>query len=188
MTNPRQALLENFCTLGYGDANNKEHSEGKLSMTAAKGVKTAARTTAKSTGKATGKTTTPTKSKPVPAVKAAPETAEISKSSPAVAPTVVPQAKAVVLGPVMRKKELIDRVVERSGIKKKDAKPVVEAMLGVLGEALAEKRELALQPLGKIKIKRERELPNGRMLVTRIRQSSGPATVPEPKPLADADE
>jgi nucleoid DNA-binding protein len=77
----------------------------------------------------------------------------------------------VVSGPVMRKKELIDLVVERSGIKKKDAKPVVEATLAILGEALAETRELNLQPLGKVKVRREKLMPNGRVLVTKIRQS-----------------
>jgi|TARA_B110000908_G_scaffold165885_1_gene216052 DNA-binding protein HU-alpha len=71
----------------------------------------------------------------------------------------------------MRKKELIDLVVERSGIKKKDAKPVVEATLAILGEALAETRELNLQPLGKVKVRREKLMPNGRILVTKIRQS-----------------
>ncbi|MCO4839879.1 MAG: HU family DNA-binding protein [Rhodobacteraceae bacterium] len=73
----------------------------------------------------------------------------------------------------MRKKELIDLVVERSGLKKKDAKPIVEATLAILGEALAEARELNLQPLGKVKVRREKLMPNGRVLVTKIRQSMG---------------
>ena len=72
----------------------------------------------------------------------------------------------------MRKKELIDLVVERSGMKKKDAKPIVEATLAILGEALAEARELNLQPLGKVKVRREKLMPNGRVLVTKIRQSN----------------
>ncbi|MBR9765434.1 MAG: HU family DNA-binding protein [Rhodobacteraceae bacterium] len=74
----------------------------------------------------------------------------------------------------LKKKELIERVVERSGVKKKDAKPVVEAMLTVLGEALGEGRELSLQPLGKLRVTRAKDLPNGKLMVTRIRQS-GPA-------------
>ena len=44
----------------------------------------------------------------------------------------------------MRKKELIDLVVERSGLKKKDAKPIIEATLAILGGALADTRELDL--------------------------------------------
>ncbi|SNY54072.1 DNA-binding protein [Pseudooceanicola antarcticus] len=74
----------------------------------------------------------------------------------------------------LRKKELIDRVAERSGIKRKDAKPVVEAMLTVLGETIGEGRELSLQPFGKLRVTRTKEMPNGKVMVARIRQS-GPA-------------
>lgn len=114
--------------------------------------------------------------------KAAPVSAGEGKEAPAAktaAPKVAPKATAAVLGPLMRKKELIERVVARSGIKKKDAKPVVEAMLAELGEALAENRELALPPLGKLRVKRERNLPNGRMMVVKMRQSSGGSDTPE---------
>ncbi|UWR24173.1 HU family DNA-binding protein [Sulfitobacter sp. S190] len=74
------------------------------------------------------------------------------------------------MGQELRKKELINLVVERSGIKKKDAKPVVEAMLSVLGEALSENREMVLQPLGRLKIQRAKELSDGRAMVLKLRQ------------------
>jgi nucleoid DNA-binding protein len=98
-------------------------------------------------------------------------------------PKVEPTEAALVASPViaapevdaadlpMRKKELIDLVVERSGIKKKDAKPVVEAMLAVLGEAVGNGRELNLQPLGKLRINRSLERSNGRIIVCKLRQS-----------------
>ncbi|MDG1067071.1 MAG: HU family DNA-binding protein [Sulfitobacter sp.] len=63
-------------------------------------------------------------------------------------------------------------VVDRSGMKKKDVKPIVEAMLAVLGDALAEQREMNLQPLGKLKVQRGKELPDGRALVLKLRQKS----------------
>ncbi|WP_424986163.1 HU family DNA-binding protein [Microbulbifer sp. S227A] len=72
----------------------------------------------------------------------------------------------------MKKKELVDLVVSRSGIKKKDAKPVVEAMLAVLGESIAEGRELNLQPFGKLRINRKVEKDNGRVTVCKLRQTS----------------
>ncbi|MFV8557533.1 HU family DNA-binding protein [Sulfitobacter sp. SBS6] len=100
------------------------------------------------------KTTTP---KP-----AAPDTAA--------APAVVEAPRPVILGPVMRKKELIDTVVERSGVKKRDAKPVVDAMLAVLGEALSDSRELNLPPFGKLKVINEKELKNGKMIRVKVRQ------------------
>lgn len=70
----------------------------------------------------------------------------------------------------MRKKELIEAVVQRAGVKKKVAKPVIEAVLAELGQALADGREMNLQPLGKIKINRTREMEDGRAIVVRMRQ------------------
>ena len=81
----------------------------------------------------------------------------------------------VELGPEMKKKELIDAVVSRSGIKKKDAKPVVEAMLAVLGEALADSRELNLKPFGKVKVNRTKEVPNGKVIIAKVRQTKPPS-------------
>lgn len=83
----------------------------------------------------------------------------------------------------MKKKELVDLVVTRSGIKKKDAKPVVEAMLAVLGESIAEGRELNLQPFGKMRINRTIDKPNGRITICKLRQSA--KTSNDTSPLAD---
>lgn len=87
-------------------------------------------------------------------------------------PVVVTSSSVLVTDPALKKKELIDTVTERSGIKKKDAKPVIEAMLEVLGETLAEGREMNLQPLGKIKINRTKEVQGGNVLIVKVRQSS----------------
>ena len=70
----------------------------------------------------------------------------------------------------MKKQELIALVVDRSDVAKKHAKPVIEAMLEVLGEALAEGRELNLQPLGKVKQNRIKDTPRARVIVAKIRQ------------------
>ncbi|MCA0869715.1 HU family DNA-binding protein [Seohaeicola saemankumensis] len=114
------------------------------------------------------------------AKKEAPETEDITTEDIATedavlaepaTPKVVTVSEPVVAEPDMKKKELIDLVVERSDIKKKFAKPVVEAMLAVLGEAIAEGRELNLQPLGKLRINRAEEKSNGRVIVCKIRQS-----------------
>lgn len=93
-------------------------------------------------------------------------------ASSAAAPSVVEALSPVVLSNELRKKELFDLVVARSGMKKKDVKPVVEAMLAVLGDALAEQREMNLQPLGKLKVQRGKELHDGRALVLKLRQKS----------------
>lgn len=96
---------------------------------------------------------------------------------PAPKPRAQPLSKAakapevVVAEPELKKKELVDMVVVRSGIKKKDAKPVVEAMLAVLGETVASGRELNLQPLGKLRINRAETKDNGRVIICKLRQS-----------------
>lgn len=104
--------------------------------------------------------------------KATKKTASAAKA-PAAPATVIASAAPVVAGPVLKKKELIDRVVERSGIKKKDAKPVVEAMLAVLGEAINRGDELNLRPLGKVKVTRRKEAPNADVMVCKVRQPTG---------------
>ncbi|MAY31378.1 MAG: DNA-binding protein [Rhodovulum sp.] len=71
----------------------------------------------------------------------------------------------------MRKRDLIDRVVEQSGVKKKDAKPAIEAALAILGEALSNEEQLNLPPLGKIMVNRKKELDNGEVLVVKLRRS-----------------
>ncbi len=71
----------------------------------------------------------------------------------------------------LKKKELVDLVTERSDVRKKYAKPVVEAMIDILGEAIAEGRELNLQPFGKVKHQRTKDTPNARITVAKIRQS-----------------
>jgi len=86
-------------------------------------------------------------------------------------PTVVKQSTTTVAAPDLKKKELIEAVVEKSGIKKKYAKPVVETMLAVLGDAIENGREMNLQPLGRVMFNRTVEKANARVTVAKIRQS-----------------
>lgn len=90
------------------------------------------------------------------------------------------------MGPILRKKELVDTVVTRSGLKKKDVKPVVESMLAVMGEALGDNRELNLPPFGRVVIRKEKKLAKGRVVITKIRQSTPPTgqTAPD-KAISD---
>lgn len=84
------------------------------------------------------------------------------------------EGATTVAAPVLRKKELIERVVARSGVKKKDAKPTIEAMLAILGEALDNGEELNLHPMGKMKVTRVIEKPNAKVMVTKIRRRIEP--------------
>ncbi|SPH21078.1 DNA-binding protein HU [Ascidiaceihabitans donghaensis] len=151
-------------------------STAKASVKKTTSAKPAAKKTTKAASTKTASASAKTKSA-TPAKTSVDKTAAVTASAPTAAPVVVESLQTVVSGPAMRKRELIDLVVEKSGIKKKDAKPVIEAMLAVLGEAVSDGRELNLQPFGKVKVRRAKEMPNARVMVTKIRQSIN--TVPE---------
>lgn len=105
-------------------------------------------------------------------------------------PKVVAAKTPLVAGAEMKKKELIDLVVTRGKIKKKEARQSVDAVLAVLGEALGAGRELNLQPMGRIKITRVKEAGNGSILTCRIRRGgAGGAEEGDAKdPLAEAED
>lgn len=161
----------------------------------AKSTTTAPRTTRKTPARRTPSKAPATKARATSATEAA--KAPVAKKAPAAAaksdlPKVVKPVSADVVvppndGPELKKRELIDLVVDRAGVKKKDAKPAIEAALAILGEAIASGRELNLQPLGKLRINRVEDKDNGRVIVCKLRQSN--STGPDEKePLAEAAE
>ncbi len=91
----------------------------------------------------------------------------------------VPKAKIVEAaasdtpdGPVMLKKgEVLDKVVAETGIKRSDAKAVVEGFLTLLAAELKEGRDMQLPPLGKIKLVKSKVVGQGATALTvKIRQ------------------
>lgn len=72
----------------------------------------------------------------------------------------------------LKKKELFDLVVQRSGIKKPMAKASVEAALAVIGEAIARGEDLNLEPLGKMKVQKQKEANGGMVYTLRLRRKS----------------
>lgn len=103
--------------------------------------------------------------------------APVAKKGGPAAPDVVVMVEAA---PVLRKKELLERVIKRSGEKKKAVKPIVEATLGILGEALAAGEELVLPPFGKARVNRQKDVGSAEMLVIKLRrQGDKPAGAAE---------
>lgn len=84
---------------------------------------------------------------------------------------------------VVKLKEIIDRVVAAANLKKKDVKPVVEATLKAIGDALAAGEALILPPLGRLRVSRSKDMANGAMLTLRLKRGSGG----KPGPKADDD-
>jgi hypothetical protein len=82
---------------------------------------------------------------------------------------VVETVMAVVADAPIKKPELIERVMAETGLKKKDVKPVVEAMLAVLGRALIAGEELTVPPLGKVMINRTKEVANATIVNLKLR-------------------
>ncbi|WP_245540878.1 HU family DNA-binding protein [Octadecabacter antarcticus] len=86
---------------------------------------------------------------------------------------VVETVKTVVADAPIKKPEFIDRVMAETGLKKKDVKPVVEAMLAVLGRALIAGEELIVPPLGKVMINRSKQVANATIINIKLRHPNG---------------
>lgn len=149
-------------------ASNRAKSTGKTTpatRATTRKASTATKTTAPTASKTAPKTATPTTAAPRPAT---PRTR--APATPA-APAVVAETVMTEVGPEMKKQELIDKVVRRTGMKRRDVKPMVEAMLGVLGEAIREGRALNVEPLGKMKVNRVKQVNAKRISVLKLRQA-----------------
>ncbi|MEO0484954.1 MAG: HU family DNA-binding protein [Pseudomonadota bacterium] len=95
----------------------------------------------------------------------------------------------------LRKKELVARVAEISGLRKGQVRAAIEATLQVLGEGVAEGKQMNLEPLGKLKVTKERDVGTSNMYVCRLRRKkhSGETgaqtdTPSDEAPLAEAAE
>ncbi len=97
-----------------------------------------------------------------PTAKIAPKTAKVAAPSP----KVVTPAEPVVASQPVKKPEFLDRAVARSGVKRRDAKPAIEAAMAELVDILARGDELNLPPLGKLKVMKTKELNRGARALT----------------------
>lgn len=97
--------------------------------------------------------------------------AEVKEETAVTAPTLETQTDAADDAPeALRKKDLIEAAVERAGVKKRDAKPAIEAALAILGETLAEGRGLNMPGLGKIKVQNSKDLEGVKVVNLRLRR------------------
>jgi len=67
---------------------------------------------------------------------------------------------------LIKKPELLEEVVLRTNLKKRDVKPAVEAALAVLGDALRDGAEVNIPPLGKLRVVKSKTLENGAAVMT----------------------
>ena len=86
----------------------------------------------------------------------------------------------------LKKKDLIDNVVQITGAKKKTARDIVEATLKVLGDALSKGYMLNLPPFGKARVSRQQDADSGKPMTVKLRRSS--AVRPPKEGLADPED
>lgn len=71
---------------------------------------------------------------------------------------------------VLKLRDLIERASDASGLSRKETRPVVEALLVTLGDALAAGDTLVLPPLGRVRVSRSKDLDNGTTLTIKLRR------------------
>ena len=91
-------------------------------------------------------------------------------------PAPVPQPAIATANPkpasatsVLKKKDLIDKVVASTGAKPALVRDIIEATLSVLGDALSKGAMLNLPPLGKAKVNRPSDAGSGKAMTIKLR-------------------
>jgi nucleoid DNA-binding protein len=89
---------------------------------------------------------------------------------------------------VLRKSDLVDRLVIATGAKKNLVKQITDAVLVEIGAALDKGEELALPPLGRIRMVKRKDTGSGEILTVRLRRLSEVPANKAGKPAAKEDE
>ncbi|KGJ03496.1 DNA-binding protein [Paracoccus halophilus] len=77
---------------------------------------------------------------------------------------------------VLQKRQLLAHVARRTGLRSADIKPVVEATLAELGDAIAGGMTLALPPLGRARVSRSIDRSGAEIITLRLRRKAGEST------------
>jgi hypothetical protein len=104
-----------------------------------------------------------------------------TKTEAPVEETAVLAKKPAALKVQVKKRDFADKVTEASGVKKADAKLVIDATLAELATALAAKSEVVVPPLGRLKVTREKDIKGGKVLLLRLQLDKGDAPAKAPK-------
>ena len=71
---------------------------------------------------------------------------------------------------VLQKRQFLSAVAQRSGMRSAQIKDIVEATLAELGDAIAAGQTLALPPLGRARINRQRDVSGSEVIILRLRR------------------
>lgn len=133
------------------------------SKSTAKPASTRSKSTSTSARSTTSKTTAAQKT-----VSKKPAPKKTVPATTAPAPVTAPEANVVM---EMKKKEMIEKVTEASGLKRGDAKKAMEATLQILGDALQEGTTVNVPPFGKVAVNRQKEASGAHVIIAKIRRS-----------------
>ncbi len=97
------------------------------------------------------------------------------------------EKKAEAGGSRLAKKALLAQVVAATGAKPKDVKPILEATLDAIAQALGRGESLVLPPLGRLTVRPQREGANARVMTVKVRRTADKAEHAS-QALAEADE
>jgi len=99
-------------------------------------------------------------------LKAVTPTVQVPEAKAASTPKIVARAAAVKTTRLVKKPEFLDLAIARTAVKKRDAKPAIEAALAELADLLKDETEVNLPPLGKIKIMKSKDVGDGAKVLT----------------------
>lgn len=71
---------------------------------------------------------------------------------------------------VLQKRQFLSAVAHRAGMRNAQVKHIVEATLAELGDAIAAGHTLALPPLGRARINRQRDVSGSEVITLRLRR------------------
>jgi nucleoid DNA-binding protein len=71
---------------------------------------------------------------------------------------------------VVQKRDFIDRIIAATGARKADARPIIEATLAELGQVLSDGQTLAVPPLGRARVRVEKDARGGDVITLRLRR------------------
>ena len=101
-------------------------------------------------------------------------TAPMAKPTSAASPAVAAQAPGVEIKPAatgapsdpLKKSDILDEVVAATGVKRSDAKAVMDALFTTMLAHLEADKALQLPPLGKVKLTKQKEVGQGAKALT----------------------
>lgn len=88
----------------------------------------------------------------------------------------------------LKLRELVTRVTDATGGKKKGVKEIVEATLTALGDALAQGQELNLPGVGKVRVAKSVDREGRSMMTLKVRGTGTPKPKDAKQALAEAGE